>query len=82
MINEFFGKVTETVANNVENTDLGTIGKIVGGVLAGAGVIALIGAGIHHAKMTPEVVDDVPVSDNNVAEVEETPVEVVEHSDN
>lgn len=77
MISEFFGKVTD----NIENADLGTIGKIVGGVLAGAGVIALIGAGIHHAKMTPEVADDVQASDDNVTEVE-TPVEVVEHSDN
>ena len=73
MFNEFFKKATDTMAD----ADLGTVGKIAGGVLVGAGVIALIGAGIHHAKMQPDEVADNPA----VGEVEDVePVEVVENN--
>ena len=73
MFNEFFKKATDTMAD----ADLGTVGKIAGGVLVGAGVIALIGAGIHHAQMQPDEVADNPT----VGEVEDVePVEVVENN--
>lgn len=76
MFNEFFKKATDTMAD----ADLATVGKIAGGVLVGAGVIALIGAGIHHAKTQQP--DDVADEQPEVEEVEEveTPVEVVENN--